>query len=160
MKILEFALETEKMAKDFFQGLAQGSTTEGPRNIFSLLAAEQQEIAEALQGMKDEFLLLDADSGALDKASAAIHAIFREHRPGRPPANDMEAYQLAVDVERAVVKVFRELMDRESNQGRKRLLGKVVEEEAKHCAELEKVYDFVAEPAMTLVDAENAGGME
>lgn len=160
MKIFEFALETEKMAKEFFQGLAQRSTTEGPKNIFSLLAVEQQEIATALQGMKDEFLLLDDDSAMLDEAAAAIHAMFREHRPARPPANDMEAYHLAIDVERGVVKVFQDLRDKESNQGRRKLLGKVVEQEAKHCEELENVYDFVAEPAMTLLDAESARGME
>lgn len=160
MKIFEFALETEKMAKDFFQGLAQRSTTEGPKNIFTLLASEQQEIAEALQGMKEEFSLLDADSIVLDEAAAAIYFMFRERRPAWPPASDVEAYHLAVDVEHALIRVFQELLDQESNQGRRSLLGKVVEQEAKHCAELENVYDFVAEPAMTLLDAETAGGMK
>ncbi len=154
MYVLNFALEMEKVGKEYFEKLAAESTLPGIRKIFTMLAAEQQQLYEtfkSLQSKVDTPLLVD--SQALERAIDVFAQIFNEATIGLL-RNDLDAYNHAMRVEAEVVKFFEDMAHKETNADARALLREIAEEEKKLLNTIESIHDFVAAPNFHLACGE------
>ncbi|HLO24908.1 MAG TPA: ferritin family protein [Geobacteraceae bacterium] len=150
MYVINFALEMENVGKEYFEKLAKESSLTGIRNIFSMLAAEQQELIETFKSLQSKVgspLLVDSE--ALERARDIFAQIFSAATIGALK-NDLDAYRHALKIETEIVKFFEDMAQVETNEDAKILFMKIVEEEKKLFSTIENIHDFVAAPKTLL----------
>ena len=146
MQILNFALEMEKVGKEYFEKLATETSLMGVKNIFYMLATEQQELIDtfkSLEGKKAAPLMIDSE--ALDRAKGIFAQIFDEATIGILK-DDLDAYRHALKVESDIFHFFESVAQLETNQDAKALLLEIAGEEKKVYDSIENLHDFVAVP--------------
>lgn len=148
MYVLKFALQMEKIGRVYFEKLAGETSVTGIRNIFRMLADEQQELYETFAAMeRDGDRLSEVDAEALDGARIALSRIFTEDGPAvRALKSDLDAYRHAVGIQKSIVDFFTHRAAKEENGEAKALLMKIVEQEEKLYHEIEDLYEFTAAP--------------
>ncbi len=154
MYVLNFALEMEKVGKEYFEKLAAESTLPGIKNIFTRLALEQQQLYDtfkAMQSKVDTPLLVD--SQALERAIDIFTQIFNEGTIGLLK-NDLDAYAHAMQIEAEIVKFLEYMAQKETNAEARTLLREIAEEEKKLDYSIESIHDFVAAPRTHLATGE------
>jgi rubrerythrin len=150
MYVLNFALEMEKVGKEYFEKLASESTLPGIKNIFGMLADEQQQLYDtfkSLQSKVDTPLLVD--SLALERAIDVFARIFNEATIGLLK-NDLDAYYHAMKIEAEIVTFFEDMAQKETNDDARTLLREIAAEEKKLYDTIETIHDFVAAPCTHL----------
>lgn len=146
MYVLNFALEMEKVGKEYFEKLAAESTLPGIKKIFNMLAVEQQQLYDTFKSMQsktDTPLLVD--SQALERAMDVFGRIFNEAAIGLL-RNDLDAYVHAMRIEAEIVKFFEDMAQKEPNDDARMLLREIAEEEKNLYEAIESIHDFVAAP--------------
>ncbi len=154
MYVINFALEMEKVGKEYFEKLADETSLIGVKNIFKMLAAEQQnlyDIFKAIESNANTPLLVD--SNALERAINIFAKIFNEASKGIL-RNDLDAYEHAMKIEADIVKFFEDMAQLETNQDAKTLLREIADEEKKLYNKIENIHDFVAAPKWNLESTE------
>lgn len=154
MHVINFALEMEKVGKEYFEKLADETSLIGVKNIFKMLAAEQQNlynIFKAIESKANTPLLVD--SNALERAINIFTKIFNEASKGIL-RNDLDAYEHAMKIEADIVKFFEDMAQLETNQDAKTLLREIADEEKKLYISIENIHDFVAAPKWNLESTE------
>ena len=148
MYVLEFALKMEKIGKDYYEKLADETTVPGIKNIFRMLADDQQELYERFDTMrKNGGGLSMVTSEAFGRPRNIFRTIFNTNvQPVTALKNDLDAYRYALGIEARIVGLFEELAGKERNEEAKALLKKIGEEEKKLYSEIENICDFVAAP--------------
>src|SRR5512141_2923132 len=122
MYVINFALEMENVGKEYFEKLAKESSLTGIRNIFSMLAAEQQDLIETFKSLQSKVgspLLVDSE--ALERARDIFAQIFSAASIG-VLKNDLDAYRHVLKIETEIVKFFEEMAQVETNEDAKTLL--------------------------------------
>ncbi len=146
MYVLNFALEMEKVGKEYFEKLAAESTVPGIKNIFGMLAVEQQQLYETFKSMQSKVdTPLLVDSQALERAIDVFTRIFNEATIGLL-RNDLDAYGHAMKVEAEIVNFFEDMAQKETNADARMLLSEIAAEEKKLYDTIENIHDFVAAP--------------
>ena len=154
MYVLNFALQLEKVGKEYFEKLAADSSLPGIKNIFRMLAAEQQELYNSFKSLQSTVNTpLLVDSKALERALDIFAQIFNEATVGLL-RNDLDAYRHAMKIEAEIVRFFEEMAQLETNEDAKILLKEIAEEEKKLYATIEDIHDFVAAPKSYLAGLE------
>ncbi len=154
MYVLNFALEMEKVGKEYFEKLAAESTLPGIRNIFNMLAVEQQQLYDTFKTMQSKVgTPLLVDSQALERAIDVFTQIFKEATIDLL-RNDLDAYAHALKIEAEIVKFFEDMAQKETNADARTLLREIAEEEKKLYNTIESLHDFVAAPHSHLAWAE------
>ncbi len=146
MYVINFALHMEKVGKEYFEKLAKESSVTGIRNIFTMLADEQQEMIDTfkvLQSKVDSPLLVDSE--ALERARDIFARVLR---------NDLDAYRHALKIEAEIVMFFERMAQMETNEEARTLLMEIAEEEKKLFTTIENIHDFVAAPKTHLAGME------
>lgn len=154
MYVLNFALKMEKVGKEYFEKLAADSTLPGVKNIFRMLAEEQQELYDTFKAMQRQIdTPLLVDSAALERAIGIFSQIFNAATIGLLK-NDLDAYHYAMKVEAQIVGFFEEMAQQETNEEARILLQKIAAEEKKLYDTIENIHDFVAAPRTYLAGLE------
>jgi len=144
MHVLNFALEMEKVGKEYFEKLAAETSLKGVQKIFHMLAAEQQELIDTFASFELK-AVTPRDSQALERAKGAFTQIFNEATVGIL-RDDLDAYRHALKVESEIVHFFEKVAGLETNLEAKALLMEIAEEEKKIYDVIENIHDFVAVP--------------
>ena len=154
MYVINFALEMEKVGKEYFEKLAEETSLTGVKNIIKMLAAEQQKLYDIFKTIEisgnTPFLV---DSKALERAMNIFAQIFNEATKGIL-RNDLDAYEHAMKIEANIVKFFENMAQLETNQDAKSLLREIADEEKKLYYTIENIHDFVAAPKWNLESTE------
>jgi rubrerythrin len=154
MYVINFALEMEEVGKEYFDKLAEETSLTGIKNIFKMLAAEQQKLYDIFKAIENNANTpLSVDSKALERAIYIFAQIFNEASKGIL-RNDLDAYEHAMKIEADIVKFFENMEQLETNRDAKTLLGKIADEEKKLYNKIESIYDFVVAPKWNLESTE------
>ncbi|MDR3580488.1 MAG: ferritin family protein [Oryzomonas sp.] len=154
MYVINFALEMEKVGKEYFEKLAEETSVTGVKNIFKMLAVEQQKLYDIFKAIeRNENATLFVDSHALERAINIFAQIFNEASKGILK-NDLDAYEYAMKIEADIVKFFENMAQLETNQDAKTLLREIADEEKKLYNSIEDIHDFVAAPKWNLESTE------
>jgi rubrerythrin len=135
--ILDFAINAEQGAVDFYTSLASKATTDDMRTIFADFAKEEISHKARLMKIKEEGMF-DIPAEKITDLKIADYVVSVK------PSDDMtyqDALVLAMKREKAAFKLYTKLSDKAPNDKMKRLFESLALEESKHKLRFELEYD-------------------
>lgn len=136
-QILEFAIEREQEAADFYRDLAARSSSGVMRDVFEQFAAEEDRHREKLRAVKSGDRGLGSSTRIRD---LSIADYLVEQKP-YPEMTYQDALVLAMQKEKAAFKLYTELAGLAEDPALKDLFLGLAQEEAKHKLRFELEYD-------------------
>ena len=146
MNVFDFALEMELDGKSHYEKLAAGTPIDGLKNIFIMLAADEQKHYETIQSMKAGGYGAMAGSTALDESRNVFQGLMNQRALLGSLHKDLDGYRYAMHVEADSVKLYEDMAKKEKGVECVQLLLKIANEEKKHFNIMENLYDFVLAP--------------
>ena len=145
-EIIDFAIEKEKEAADFYRSISEQEAFSGTKEMFADFAAEEK---------KHENLLVDfKQKGITDRMNEyqlkwitdikrSDYSVDLDYTPGMAYN---EILMLAMKREEKALKLYNDFLDQADTDDSKRLFKILCQEEAKHKLALETMYDdYMAE---------------
>jgi rubrerythrin len=135
--VLDFAIEREQEAFDFYMGLAGKIDRPDMKSLFKQFAEEEKGHKAKLQGVKQGKELLPAEKKVLDLRMS-------DYLVADEPTDDMtyqKALILAMTKEKASFKLYTDLAANAPGDDLKNLFLNLAQEEAKHKLRFEVEYD-------------------
>jgi rubrerythrin len=155
MNVFEIAMEKEKEVKTYFEKLADETSHTGVKNIFTLLAADEQRHFDAVQAMgKEADCGILADSPALNAAKEVLGVFFGDTVPASQLKKSLDSYRHAMLVEAESVKFYESILGTVEDKGVKQVLATILSQEREHYNIVENLYDYVLKPEYFLEWAE------
>jgi rubrerythrin len=154
MDILEFAMEKERHARDFYHQLAEKAPHKGLANIFTMLAGEEEKHYHIVEKMKQSTPQQVTETSVLSDATD----VFKKMKQGAVDfdleQSEIDVYKQARDIETDSRSFYLEKAEQVSDQSRKDVFLQLAEEENKHYYLLDNIIEFVSRPQQWLEDAE------
>lgn len=136
--ILDYAIQSEQDAVDFYNKLAEKASNKAVQKIFLKNAAEEQGHKLRLEKVKEEGLFLrEFPEGITDLK-------LSDYITKKPPSkieDYADALRLAMHREKAAYKLYIKLSTSTENPDMKRLFERLADEEASHKLKFELEYD-------------------
>lgn len=135
--ILDFAMDSEQEAVDFYNELAAHSKNEEMRKIFNQFAQEEIGHKAKIRKLKEE------GSYHLDKEQIEDLKVsdYMVHVEPSPDLDYQDALVLAMNKEKAAFKLYMDLSEKAKNEEMKQLFLSLAQEESKHKLRFELEYD-------------------
>lgn len=150
MDIFDFAMRMERDGKAYYEQLAERSDLPGLKNIFGMLARDEEKHYEIFKALKEGAAPVMTDSNVLETAKSIFADLNADEnfRKNAVTSNDieLEAYEHAMKIEDDSVRLYSTAAQREQDPTVRNLLLRIVAEEQKHYNIMENVYDFVLRP--------------
>lgn len=155
MDVFEIAMEKELEVKAYYEKLAAESAHPGVKNIFTILAADEEKHYQAVQSMRKEANsgILD-DSPALETARKVLGEFFGDTAPAAHLKKSLDSYQHALFVEAESVKFYEGILENVQDENLKKVLTTILAQEREHYNIVENLYDYVLKPEYFLAWAE------
>lgn len=149
MNVFDFAMKMELDGKAYYEKMAARSRMTGLRNIFTMLAQDEQKHYELFRDLRSGNVPVMVESKVLERAKS-IFADMREENFEKSAitSNDieLEAYEHAMKIEDESVRLYTDAAHKEHDPNLRALLLRVAAEEQKHYNIVENIYDFVLKP--------------
>lgn len=155
MDIFKFAMEKEKLSEDYYRRLSKKTSNKGLSNILAMLAQEEQkhfEVVRQMQQQQDPETKTDTD--VLDNARQIFEKMRQSAESFSFDITEPELYEKARDIEKQSVQFYLEKSDEVTDASQKQIFKMLADEEKKHLALVQGIYDFVARPQWFLENAE------
>lgn len=136
-EILDFAMEAEQRAIDFYKKLAANATNEEMKNIFKDFAAEEMKHKSRLLDLKKTKLF---EQNSVEVTDLRISDFVAKQKP-YDNMNYEEALVVAMHQEKAAFRLYTEMAKRTQNTELKNVFLELAQEEAKHKLRFEIEYD-------------------
>jgi rubrerythrin len=147
MNIFDLAMEMELEVKAYYEKLAAGTGLPGVAKIFTLLAGDEQKHHDAVRAMKNNAAPeAFKDTTVLEFAKGVVAGYVGDASVAAKLKNDLQGYRHALDVEAASVRMYQQLVEKETDREVKKTLARILEEEKKHYNIVENLYDFALKP--------------
>ncbi len=146
MNIFDCAIKMEEDAKEYYTDLAKVSTVPELKNLFSLLAAAEEEHRTALVGMKESRDPRKIGFAALDEAACVFRPLLDRRELMTELKDDPDAFRHAVTKEEEGVRFYEDLAARAEDEESREVLLMIAREERKHLNIVENIYSFVESP--------------
>lgn len=137
-EILDFAIEKEMEANQFYTDLAQQMKNPSMRDVFETFAREEQGHKAKLEAIKQNKKIQPAKN--VSDLHIADYVV--EVEPG-PEMDYQDALVLAMKKEKAAFRLYLELANQVADEEHKSLFLSLAQEEAKHKLRFEIEYDEV-----------------
>ena len=138
-EILDYAIEKEQDAADFYNSLAAKMDRQAMKDVFAGFAREEMGHKAKLQAVKEGRLLLSAEKKVAD-LKIGDHLVDVELNA---EIGYQEALILAMKAEKAAFKLYHDLASATDNAEVQEVLLSLAHEEAKHKLRFEVEYDDV-----------------
>lgn len=135
--ILDFAIDAEQEAVDFYNQLAENSKTEDMRSVFTSFAQEEINHKARLTTIKKEGVF-QIDSEKIADLKIADYTV--NVKP-TPEMSYQDALVLAMNKEKAAFKLYSALANRANSDEMKNIFMSLAQEESKHKLRFEIEYD-------------------
>jgi len=146
MNVFDYAMTIERSGREFYRSVAEKARHEGVRRIFSMMAADEQELLERLRAMKASAQSTTMeDSRTLEYAGNIFKDVLDEGE-ALQITDDLQAYNFVMQVERDLCRLYEAAAAREPNPEVGSLLRRIAAEERRELDNLRQVYDFVNAP--------------
>jgi rubrerythrin len=135
--ILDFAMNSEQEAVDFYNDLAENTQNEEMQRIFNQFAQEEISHKAKIKKIKEE--------GSYELPKAKLQDLkvsdYMVNVKPTPDMNYQDALVLAMNKEKAAFRLYMDLADKTDNEGMKQLFLSLAQEESKHKLRFELEYD-------------------
>lgn len=135
--ILDFAMEREQEAVDFYSNLAQKARSEEMKAVFTEFAEEEIRHKIKIQKVKEEGIMTLSSEKVMDLQISD----YTVHKAPTPDMTYEEALVLAMNKEKAAFKLYTNLASKTDNAEIKELFLSLAAEESKHKLRFEIEYD-------------------
>lgn len=148
---IDRAVEFEEHGKDFYEKAMNAAQNESTRDIFKKLVDDEKEHLQWLQKVQDKLRrtgqLPEEDTIDVDRN---FEMYFQEAKEkvdfnSRFTANEMEALEFAINLEKKGIKMYQELRDKAESLNEKALYETLATWEENHKKQLEDIYAYYEE---------------
>lgn len=146
MDVFEFAMKMEVDGKEYYEKLTAETLIEGLRNIFTVLAGDEQKHYEAIERMQRNAPGTMADSTALENAKNIFNDLMATKDSLEPMNEDIDGYRHAMTIESDSERFYRDAAAKEGREQVRTLLLRIAAEERKHFEIVQNIYDIVLRP--------------
>ena len=146
MNIFDCAIKMEQDARMYYEKLAAATAVPELKNLFTLLAASEQEHHDALVEMKENTDVKKAEFKVLQEAACLFKPLLAKRDLMAELKEDPDAYQHVVKEEEKGIRFYEELAVQAKDEGAREILLMIAKEERKHLNIVENIYSFVESP--------------
>lgn len=138
-EILEFAIDREKEAVDFYASFAQEAPSKALKQTFLDFSKEEKKHVALLSDISGNKAKIDSyEFKKIPDLKISDYMVDTNYEPGMPMP---DVLKLAMKREEKSVKLYQFLADQTDNADAKKLFLLLVQEESKHKLGLESMYD-------------------
>ncbi len=146
MNIFDCAIKMEEDAREYYENLVTAVTVPELKNLFSMLAAAEQEHRDALVSMKVNVDPQKVRFGALEEAACVFKPLLDKRELIAELKDDPDAYRHALQKEEEGVRFYEDLATKAEDGATREVLLMIAGEERKHLNIVENIYSFVESP--------------
>ena len=147
MNILECTIKMKNETRAHYEKLAQVATDKELKNLFSLLAAAEEEHIGNLVVLQSNMNKLNVqDINMLDESVCVYSPHIDPRHLAETLRNDPDAYRHVVREEEETIEFFDNLKNQAENDDMKKVYQELADKEREHLTTLENIYFFVEEP--------------
>jgi rubrerythrin len=153
MNVFDCAIKIEEETKKYYEGLQAESDRQEIKNLFSLLAASEDQLKASLlrlKGMSPE----KNEMKALDGTVCSFRPPLTQRELMDELVKDPDLYRFSVTQEEREIEMFESLSAQAASETAATTLRMIAEAERRHLNVMENIYDFVEAPRNFLVDGE------
>ncbi len=154
MDIYEFAIEKEKLAREYYLELSGKTTNEGLSHILKMLADEEAKHVDIVQKMKSNEKVDLADSQVLGDAKQVFERMREAKDHFDMNVSQIELYQKAQQIEQQSRDFYMEKAEQAENPAHEKIFNQLADEEKRHYFLLDNIIEFVSKPQTWLENAE------
>jgi rubrerythrin len=138
-EILNFAIDREKEAVEFYASLAKEATRDSLKQTFEGFSKEEQKHVDLLSDISGNKEKIDSyELKTITDLKISDYLVEKEYETGMPMP---EILKLAMKKEEMAVKLYTKLADETDDADAKKVFQILTQEEAKHKLGLETMYD-------------------
>lgn len=154
MDIFKFAMEKEKFSEDYYRQLSNKTSNKGLSNILTMLAEEERKHFNLIQQMQRQAPQKKTDTDILGNARQIFEKMRQSVENFSFDITELELYEKARDIEKESRLFYLEKSNEATDASQKEIFKRLANEEQKHLALVQGIYDFVARPQWFLENAE------
>jgi rubrerythrin len=146
MNLFDFAMKMELDGKGYYERLAEQTTHEGLKAIFTSLAVDEQKHYDIVSNLRSGIESSMAETTVLDTAKSVFEGLKGDKILLGGMHRSLDGYHFAMKVEADSVRLYEDMARKETRAETARLLQKIADEEKKHYNIMENLYDLVLAP--------------
>lgn len=146
MNIFDCAIKMEDEARMYYEKLAAAAKVPEFKNLFTMLAAAEQEHHDVLVKMKGGVEPQKAKFKALEETACLFKPLLAKGDLMAELKEDPDAYKHVVKEEEEGVRFYEELAAKEKDERTREILLMIAAEERRHLSIVENIYSFVESP--------------
>ncbi len=152
MQVFDVAIRMEVEGAAFYRNLAKRATSEGFKEVFTMLAEDEERHKETFEAMKAEANVppsaADASIRAAKIFTTFVKEDFMKHQ------SELKLYEEALEIEMKSIEYYTAQLEASSDVAQKRILTKIIEEERRHYDLLDDIIIMVERPESWVENAE------
>jgi len=155
MDIFKFAMEKEQLSEDYYRRLSKKTNNKGLSNILTMLAEEERKHFNVVRQMqRQQKPQTKTDMDVLANARQIFEKMRQSAENFSLDITEPELYEKARDIEKQSMQFYLEKSNEATDASQKEIFKMLADEERKHLALVQGIYDFVARPQWFLENAE------
>lgn len=154
MDILEFALEKERLSREYYQRLADEAENPGLRNILQMLADEESKHCQVIESMKQHIEGHMTETDVLEEAKDIFNGIKESVEKFDFSVSEVELYRQARSKEQRSMEFYMQKAGEVEDETQKDIFLKLADQEHKHLIVIDNICEFVEKPECYLENAE------
>lgn len=152
MKLYDIAIKMEAEGAAYYRDLAKRSPSEGFRNIFTMLAEDEDRHKATFEAMKANSEIPASTADASIRAARIFREISKDDFLNEE--NQLSLYEQALEIELKSIEFYSEQHDLLTDVKQKRALTNIIEEERRHYDLIDDIIVMVERPDRWVEDAE------
>ena len=152
MELFDVAIKMETEGAAFYRDLARKTSSEGFRNIFTMLAEDEDRHKATFEAMKANTSVPASTSDASVRATEIFKQFSKEDFLAEE--NQLSLYEEALEIELKSIEFYSEQHEAVTDVKQKRALAKIIEEERRHYDLLDDIIVMVERPDSWVEHAE------
>ncbi|MBM4278337.1 MAG: rubrerythrin [Deltaproteobacteria bacterium] len=136
-EIIQFAIDKEIEAFNFYTGASQNTKYSGGKELFSSLAKEEEGHRKLLENLNME----KVSQKRIEKVPDLHISDYMVEVEMKPDLSYADTLRIAMKREEKSLKLYNDMKESNTDEDLKKLFTLLANEEAKHKLKLEKIYD-------------------
>jgi rubrerythrin len=133
-------------AQAHYQRLAEAVDDKAMKQIFSLLAAAEEEHVQTLSAMNKHLTPTSAEGVAFSEKACVFRPLLNSGNLGKELQKDSDAFNHVVAEEEQSIEFYEQLAQQSKDATMKKLCRKLADQERKHLDKISNIYSFVEDP--------------
>jgi rubrerythrin len=146
MNLIECTIKMKEEARAHYQRLAEAVDDKAMKQLFSLLAAAEEEHVQTLSTMKERLSPISTEGVAFSDSACVFRPLMDSGNLVKELKKDSDAFNHVVAEEEESIGFYEQLALQSKDATMKKLCRKLVDQERKHLDKISNIYSFVEDP--------------